>query len=198
MRNSFSFTLAAASLTGFASNVTGAAFALSTLTTSDGLAHQVTVRNDSATNHSAKTLVIVGRDANGYQITETIAAPGTSATVTSTKYFRDLISVTPSATIGADTFDIGWAAAAHGPWLELDVNRRPFDATVGIKVGGTINYDLQFTFDVGPTEDTVPYTSTATVNETTSQYEVMTAPVSAVRIDVNSHTSGTFVFEVMQ
>lgn len=198
MRLSQAYTLAAASLTGFASNVTGAAFALTTLVTTDNLAHQVTVRNDSVTNHSAKTLDIVGKDANGNTITETISAPGSSATVTSTKYFRNLISVTPSATIGADTFDIGWAAAAHGPWVALDVNKPKFDSAVGIKVGGTINYDLQFTFDPEPTEDTVPYTSTNTVAETTSQYEVFVAPVSAVRIDVNSHTSGTFVFEVMQ
>ena len=42
---SINFDVADASTTGFASNVTGAAFTLTTTATSDGLAHQVSIKN---------------------------------------------------------------------------------------------------------------------------------------------------------
>ena len=97
-----------ASLTGFASNVTGASWTLTANDSGDNLAHQVSIKNDSGTDHSGKTATLVGTDANGNAITETIALPGPAATVESSYYYLTLTSVTPSATISTDTMDIGW------------------------------------------------------------------------------------------
>jgi hypothetical protein len=94
--------------TGFASNVTGASFTLTANDSGDNLAHQVSIKNDSGTNHAGKTITLVGTDANGIPITEAVTGPGPAATVESSYYFLTLTSATPSATIGADTFDIGW------------------------------------------------------------------------------------------
>lgn len=140
---------AAASLTGFASNVTGASFTLTATEVGDSLGHLVTVRNDSATDHSAKTLTLVGTDENGNAQSETINAPGSAATVTSTKYFKTLTSVTPSATIGADTFDIGWAANSRGPWFQPDMNGGgEFNIGIGCTVvSGSPNYGLVVSYD---------------------------------------------------
>lgn len=148
MRYNKSFTSVAANLTGFASNQTGAAFTLAATSAGDSLAHKVTVRNDSATDHSGKTLALVGTDADGLTITETLTAPGTSATVTSTKHFLTLTSVTPSATIGADTFDIGWAAEA----VTATVYTKPRDGAGAYAIGiscdatGTPAYSLQVNY----------------------------------------------------
>ena len=193
-----SYTVAAANLTGFASNVTGAAFTLTATTPNDVLAHQVTVRNDSVTDHSGKTVALVGTDANGEAITETLTGPTGSATVTSAKYFKTLASATPSATIGADTFDIGWAAAAHSPWVVLETSRLPFAVSVAVDIGGTINYDVQHTYDPTPTEDSVAWNHSTLAAKTADAYDGYTLPVAAVRVDVNSHTSGTFTVAVLQ
>jgi len=182
-----SFTCAAASLTGHASNVTGAAFTIAATTAGDGLEHKITVRNDSATDHSAKTLVLVGVGANGESVTETLTAPGSSATVTSTKYYKSLTSVTPSATIGADTFDIGWTAAARGQWFNI----LKFPVTVAVAVGGTINFDLQHSHS-GSIADSNLYPFTADSSKTANLEHSYTAPLQKSRVVVNSHTSGTF------
>lgn len=141
----FTYTPAAADLTRFASNVTGASWTLTETTTSDSLAHTVTIRNDSGTDHSAKTAVLVGTDVDGYALTETINLPGANATVTSTRYFKTLTSVTPSATIGVDTMDIGQGAGFASFAIGLDWR----SGIVGfdVVVTGTINYTIQFTED---------------------------------------------------
>ena len=193
------FTAAAASLTGHASNVTGAVWAIATAGAGDGIAHHVTVRNDSATNHSGKTIVLVGKGANGEDLTETIAAPGSSATVTSTKAFKTLTSATPSATIGADTFDIGWAATGHTPWVDLDPALLPFAASVALYLtSGSLNFDIQHCYENPPTEDSTVFGQSALAAKTASTDGSFTAPVNAVRVDINSHTSAVFTFLVLQ
>jgi len=190
------FTLAAANLLGHASNVTGSTWAIATAGAADGLSHHVTIRNDSVTDHSLKTIVLVGLDANGAALTETLAAPGTSATVTSTKAFMALTSATPSATIGADTFDIGWAATGHTPWVDLSLK---MPATVGVYlVSGSCNFDVRHTLDTEPTEDSVVFGQTALAGATASIDGSYVAPVAAVRVDVNSHTAGVITFVVLQ
>jgi len=191
------YTIAAASLTGFASNVTGASWTLTANTPGDGLAHNVTIRNDAAVDHSAKTIVLVGKDATGNAITETLAAPNVSATVTSVKPFAILTSATPSATIGEDTFDIGWAATAVSEWVPLEYYARAFSASVAVTKGGTINYDVEHTFDTVLT-DAIAFKHAGITGSTANDADTYLAPVAAVRVNVNSHTSGTFVFHVLQ
>jgi hypothetical protein len=145
MRYNKSFTSSAASLTGFASNVTGAAFTLSLTAVGDSLAHKVTIRNDSATNHSGKTVTLVGTGYNGEALTEVVTGPDNAATVTSTNHFLTLTSATPSATIGADTFDIGWAAEAVT--APVNVQPRPgapaYALGISVDATGTPAYSLQ-------------------------------------------------------
>lgn len=193
------FTLAAANLTGHASNVTGAVWAIATGSAGDGVAHHVTIRNDSITNHSAKSITLTGLDANGRAITETLAAPNTSATVTSTKAFKTLLTATPSATIGADTFDIGWAATGHTPYIDLNPRMIPFAASVAVYlVSGAANFDVQHTYEEAPTEDSVVFGQTALAAKTASVDGSFTAPVTGVRLDINSHTAGVLTFVVLQ
>jgi hypothetical protein len=192
MQTQIIYTPANVSLTGFASNVTGASFTLTATSSGDSLAHQISVKNDSATDHSAKTLDLVGTDENGKAQTETMAAPGSSLTVESTKYWLTLTSVTPSATIGADTFDIGWVDEFVTP--TLPINWRGGSAAMNIGVTGTINYDVQQTFDDIQTKTTA---FTWSVDDSTTQSGVTaTLPIlydahpKGVRLLVNSYTNG--------
>lgn len=151
------FDPANANLTGFASNVTGAAFTITTTATSDGLAHQVSIRNDSATDHSGKTVTLVGTDADGRAQTEVVTGPGASATVESTKYFKTLTSATPSATIGADTFDLGWVDEFASQTIPLNW-RADTPAIVQVVVTGTINFDIEGTLQDFRNPSSAPFT----------------------------------------
>lgn len=195
-----SYTCAAANTTGFASNVTGATWTLSATNAGDNLAHKVTIHNDSGTDHSAKTALITGTNANGLAQTETVNLPGATLTVTGSKYFLTVTSIVPSATIGADTMDIGWTAAAQTPWVQVDYDQASFSVSCAVTTGGTINYDLQSTLDDvnSASVEPVGINHTTMAGKTADYMDSYSSPVSAVRIDVNSHTSGTFSFLVRQ
>lgn len=185
-----SYAPADASLTGFASNVTGATFTLSANESGDSLAHQVSIRNDSATDHSGKTILLVGTDADGKAISESVTGPAGSATVESTEYFLTLTSATPSATIGADTFDIGWVDEFVTNTIPL--NWRGGRGALRITVDGTINYDLENTLSDIQFADTIDWfvDDAAQDDETASLTARWEVTPKAIRVKVNSYSSG--------
>jgi len=196
----FSKVLAPAneSLTGFASNVTGAVFTLTANDSGDSLAHRVSIRNDSATDHSGKTVTLVGTSADGAALTEVVAAPGASATVESTSYFMTLTSATPSATIGADTFDIGWVDEFVTKTIPL--NWRGGAGALRITVGGTINYDLENSLSDIQFEDIVWFVDDAAQDDETASLTARWEVTSkAIRVKANSYSSGaTLTLEYVQ
>lgn len=181
-------------LTGFLSNATGATWTLTATAATDGLAHQVSIRNDSATDHSAKTADLVGTDANGKAQTETINFPAGSATVESALYYKTLTSVTPSATIGGDTMDIGWVDEVATQIVPLDY-RSQIAAAVAVDVTGTINFTVQETFDdiqasTLASQSAQWFNITALASKTADTVGSSTAGAVAVRLLVNSYSSG--------
>lgn len=193
-----SYTPSTPSLTGFASNVTGASWALSATSVPDGLAHQVSLRNDSATDHSGKTATFVGTDSDDAAQTETIAMPGVSATVETTLYFKTLTSVTPSATIGADTMDIGYVDEFASRTIPSDW--RGSEAFVAVIVTGTINYTVQYTPDYIQGGAITPPASrpynwlsdagTDIVNATISGSDTFFSIPMGMRFTANSYSAG--------
>jgi hypothetical protein len=188
-----------AATAGFATGVTGATFTLTTLATPDGLAHQVTILNNTATDHSAKTITIVGTDADGTSITETLAAPAGSVSVTSVKYYATLVSVTPSATIGADTFNIGYAAVSLSRTFVLNRRAGVNVATVSAVVTGTVNFTGQELF-TGPQDYVNPPCNSQTwfdmsgmTSKTASTTSTNTTNAQATRIKINSVTNGATI-----
>jgi hypothetical protein len=177
------------SLTGFLSNGTGATFTLTATSSGDGLAHQVSIRNDAATNHAGKTLALVGTDADGFAQTETVTGPGSSATVESSKYFLTLTGVTPSATIGADTFDIGFVDEVMSKTIPIS---KQVAAAIAVTVTGTVNYTVQETFEQvqsGRAPTTMLWHNiTALAAKTASLVGLTTPGATAVRLVINSYT----------
>ena len=195
----FIYTLAAANLTGFASNATGATWPLTATTAGDGVAHPVTIRNDSATDHAAKTAILTGTDANGQPQTETMNLPAGSATVTSTKYFLTLTSVVPSATIGADTMDIGWTALAQTPIFPVD-HAKLTGPVLSVGVGGTITFVGQQTttpiYEYPNAGDQLWQTLIA--SGSASAIAQGLSGITGVRVIVESHTSGILTVSISQ
>jgi len=183
-----------ASLTGFLSNATGATWALDATSSGDSLAHQVSIRNDSATDHSAKTAILTGTDADGKAQTETVNLPAGSATIESTKYFLTLTSVVPSATIGADTMDIGWVDEFTSQTIPLN-HYANNAASVQVTVTGTINFDIEDTLENPFDATLVDQAALDWLND--ANFTAKTASlannlsmtgVRAIRVVVNSYT----------
>ena len=184
-----------ANLTRYLSNATGATWTLTETNSSDSLAHTVTIKNDSATNHSAKTAILIGTDSANRSLTETVNLPGSSLTVTSTRYFKTLTSITPSATIGADTMDIG-----QGEFMSMIIplNWRGGIDTINLDITGTIDVTIQQTFDDIQSLEDFDYTwqnapSIRLVNATASTNDAYEGVPTAIRLISNSSSPGSKV-----
>lgn len=141
------FTPAVASTTalnaqGFTS--TGAATAPTTTSTSDGLAHYITLTSPSQATLAGINFTIVGTDPDGHSISETIAGPASASTVTSTKFFKTVATIQPSATMGVLTLAVGIAVTAIAQTIAL--TNSPAAAGMTVAVTGTINYTMYETF----------------------------------------------------
>ncbi len=187
-------------LTGYYSNATGTGpFTMSATNSGDDLAHQVSLRNDSANSKSGITFTLTGTDADGRPQVETLAGPGSSATVESTKYFLTLTTVAVSATLGADTVDIGWVDEVASPTYELNW-RLNAPSYYYLDVTGTCSIDVQFT--ISDTTDRRLYTDqnsykwfivSASLDDETADSTAaiaIAAGYTGFRIISNSYSSG--------
>lgn len=190
------------STTYFATGLTGAGpFTTFTATTStDGLAHKVSLT--SAANISALTLTVVGTDADGHAQTEAITGPN-ATTVAGSKYFLSISSITASATLGANTMDVGMTDACVSPTIPLNWRANPFSVSLFVDISGTINYTVQHTFGnvyttANPAQGT--WVAHSTIASKTADTDGNYAfPVMGTRLSVNSSTSGaTAAFTILQ
>lgn len=200
----YSYTPADDDPNGFADDVqyAGGGYALTATTPNDDLAHIVTILGNAATNHSGKTFTVTGTDADGFSQSEGIAGPNGIATVSTTKYFKTVTSVTVSATTGGDSFDIGWSDVCVGPTVPLNRLEVDFQISLGVDISGTINYTVQHCLrDIRAANPSTltwwPHSSL--VSKTVDTDGNYASPVSATRLLINSSTSGaTINFQILQ
>jgi hypothetical protein len=179
---------------GYGNDVTGASFTLTANDAGDGLAHIVSILNNTANSHAGKTVTLVGTDADGEALTEVVTGPGASATVVSTEYFLTLASATPSATIGADTFDIGWADEVITQTIPLDFYAST-TATLAVYVSGTINFTVQETFQsvlttVSPVQNITWRNIGPSSNKTVNTVNAAVSKATGVHLIINSYSDG--------
>lgn len=177
----------------FANDATGTSVTLANNDTSDGLAHQVNIT--SAANISAITFTLTGIDPDGYTITEDVTGPN-ATTVESTKYFKRLDSVAISATLGANTVDIGFVDEVASKTYPL--NWRSSEVAMHFDVTGTLDYTLQQVYEnfqqsVYTGQSTLSWVNsedTTVVNATTSQISSFDVMPTGIRVLLNSYSSG--------
>ena len=185
----------------FATGLTGAGpFTTFTASaTTDNLAHLVSLT--SAANISALTATLLGTDADGQAQTEVVTAPN-ATTVYSTKYFKTLTKVTMSATLGANTMDVGVQDVSISQSIPVDYIEQAFNTTQMVEVTGTINYTVQYTegaiYERQPS--TLPwFNHSVLVAKTASLDGSITSPFRAIRLKINSLTAGaTAAFTQLQ
>jgi len=183
-------TPAALDLDGFANDATGAGPFAVTASPDDDMAHLVSF--DTAANLSTITATITGTDADGRSITEAVVLPN-ATTNYSTKHFATVSSVSVSATLGANTLDIGWGAVSVSHTIMLDHQQDRFNVGLAVDVSGTINYGLQVCYEdilnIAAVSALSWFAHDSISGETTDQTGTQSWPATAVRLIVNSVTA---------
>ena len=175
---------------GFTS--TGAATAPTTTATTDGLAHGVTLIAPVQATLAGVTFTIVGTDADSHAQTETgLVGPASGATVTSSKYFKTIATIQPSATMGALTVSVGISAVSLSPTIVLD-RRSVAPAAALVNVTGTINYTGYETFgDVFSLDSIASSTAISALTAKTAQLSSqLTNGAAGFILVTNSVTNG--------
>ncbi len=174
-------------------NSTGAATAPTTTATTDTLAHLVTLTSPVQATLAGITFTIVGTDSDGNAQTETgLVGPDSNSTVTSTKYFKTVTSIQPSATMGALVVSVGIAAASLSPTIPLErLSISP--ASLTITVTGTVNVTVSDTigdvFKYQPS--TLPWSAISALTSKAAQTDGAARTAAAgVRVLTNSVTNG--------
>jgi len=187
------FTLTDPSSDYFAAAVTGDTWDLGKNESPLGIAYKVSLENLSATNHSGKTWTIVG-ELYGFPQTETLAMPAGSATVKTKKYYSFVSSVVPSATIGVDTMDIGYADEAVSKSFVIDNTISNATIAFIVENGATVNYTGQYTLSKIQDNTDIIFldvpSDSDVYQKTASNSEGFFGKPTALRIKVNSF-SGT-------
>lgn len=101
------------SLFSASTTVSGGA-SLGTPTSHSNLGGAITIATSAGGNQSMTTFTVVGKDMAGNDITENITGANGSATVTGTKVFKSVTSITPGNTTGTGTVTVGHAASSFG------------------------------------------------------------------------------------
>ena len=187
------YTPAVASTTAFNAQgftSTGAATAPTTTSTSDGLAHYVTLTSPVQATLAGINFTIVGTDPDGHAISETIAGPASASTVTSTKFFKTITTIQPSATMGVLTLAVGIAVTAISPTIAL--TNSVASAGMTVAVTGTINYTVYETFSnvYVHSANSVSTPITALTTKTANTSGSTTVSATGVLLLVNSITAG--------
>ena len=183
-------------------NSTGAATAVTTSTTTDGLAHTVTLVAPVQATLAGVTFTIVGTDADGNAQTETgLVGPASGATVVSTKYFKSITTIQPSATMGALVVSVGCSAVSASPSIPLE-RRSISPAYLDIDITGTINFTVNETFeDIFKAAPSTMrwFAITAFSAKATDIQGAATVASSGVQVITNSVTNGaTYTLYISQ
>jgi len=178
---------------------------VATLTSTNCRARRVQIV--SAGNDSGLTWTITGTSRNGNTHSETLAG-GNAVAVNSVKDYATVTRISSSGAT-ASTVTAGSGASASTEWRVQDFFRKKFTVSVGIQITGTVNCQVEYTFDdpnaalpgsLLPTSNQPPlsfiYPTFANVSANASG-ALNDFPVFAIRLTVNSGT-GTAVMYLME
>lgn len=137
-----------------------------------------------------------------FPVTEVLAGPDNS-TVTSVNFYNRILSITASAAVGT-TISVGTGSTnAYTVWLPLNGPGASSMAAIAAFVSASgINYTVQHTYDnVFNSAETINVFSiddASMVGATTTQESNYAFSPRAVRLLINSSTTGSLVFYVNQ
>lgn len=173
-----------------------------TFTSADGVAHRLSIIDTATVDQSGATFTVTGTDADGRTQSEAITGPGSGATVTGTKYFLTVTSVTIASPAVSGTVNLGTVDEIATKTYVLD-HYREIPPLIQTDLTGTVSFDVQVTLE-NPMKDTeaAPFDfddqeDLAWINDTNhSAYTadqikpLANAGMRAMRVVTNSYSSG--------
>lgn len=195
------YTLTNANQNYFANNATGDTITLANNATPDGYAYKVAILNNTANSKTGINFTITGLDADGKAQSEVLAGPGASVAVYSVGYYSSITSITVSATLGADTVDIGTSGYFASQTFPLTSDKTA-SLDVNLK-SGSINFTGQASYnEVSTTQppylwDNLSSAGQDFYQQTASNNTFLLSPPNAVRLITSSFTSPNFVFTII-
>lgn len=160
----------------------------------DGFAHQISF--ESTGNLSGVTFTITGYAdaAKHIPLTEAVTGPN-NATVESSGYFAVITQIAASAAVGTNV-EAGHVDEAVTNAIPL--NTYSDTTLISADVTGTVDYTIQVTMDDPQVVANHPLTwqdidDSALVDVTASAYSIASAGLRAIRVQINSYSSGAEV-----
>jgi hypothetical protein len=136
---------------------------------------------------------ITGTNRYGATLSETMAGAAAGAAST-TQDFKTVTSVTHTGSV-ATTVTVGTSSTASTEWVGLNTNAVVMTPIgVAVAISGTINYTVEYTYDINPpTGYPVPYSiSAGPLTAKTANGEAgntFNFPIAALRLTQNSGTA---------
>ena len=157
--------------------------ALGTPLSHTSLGGKITITTSSGGNQSSTAFTVVGKDMAGNDITEIITGGGDGATVTGSKVFKSVTSITPGSTVGSGTIKVGHLAQTFGP------NSSKSAKTISIAQGSS---SLQ---TVADTLNNVTGVNASVINKGDGTYSLVvrsdTGRNNAIRLTVTENSGDT-------
>jgi hypothetical protein len=157
---------------------------------------QRTVSIYSAGDISGADFTVTGFDTSGDAVTETLTGPTAGNTVVTTAQFHIVTSVSADAAV-ASNVEVGTGNTGNTAlWLN-DHRQNPANTSLFVgTVTGTIDVDVQYTPNITPTFEWTdhPYLTNVTAKDDSNLF----FPASYVRASVQSTTTGSFKFTIIQ
>lgn len=162
----------------------------------DSLAHRLSIIDLGADVQTGATYTITGESEAGIEQTEDIAGPGASATIETTKYFQTVSSITIASPVATSTIDVGTVDEVQTKVFPLN-NYNRVGATIFVDVTGTIDFTVQETFnpmsEADPAANATFIDITALADKTADTVGSATVGATAMRVTINSYTTGAEV-----
>ena len=160
-----------------------------TFTSAEGLAHRLNITDAGTDNQASATYTVVGTDQNDNALTESLAGPGSLATVETVGYFKTVTSVTIASPVATSTADMGTVDEISGQTVPID-RRSGYGCNISVDVTGTQNFTVQETFVDIQNQSPVWFDVTALASKTANTTSSTTIGATAFRFKLNSYTSG--------
>ena len=165
-------------------------------TSADGLGRIITIKDSDTDTQSDVTFTVTGTDANDNALEESgITGPASAATVVTTKFFKTVTAITVSAAQGGtEKVDVGTrdtTLCARSQVVPLNYTSQ-IAATVAVDITGTMNFDVQETFDDvlgNAATDYTFYDVSALSGKTADTVSQISVGATGVRLEVNTYSA---------
>lgn len=141
-----------------------------------------------------KTFTIYGTDESGLPQSESLAGANVGV-ATSTLYYKTVTRIAINAA-SAGTVKAGTSGVGVTRWVNLNVYAQPCNTVVACDITGTVNYDIQYTYN-DLSSVTKTWTDSGLVGVTADGEATYSFPITGVRALLNSG-SGTVAMTVIE